>query len=215
MFFLANKKLCIKVALVLSMCALILWSLLGTGASLAWFSDTSEKITNVFHFADFDIDVSFRDKNGEWISIDGNTDIFGSEDLYEPGFTKVVYLKVENKGNRALNFSTAVSLKGYTEAVNVFGQRFLLQDFLTFGVTFAGTEAEMDRLVLTRDQAREIADTKLKNYSSDVKPLAGGETSYMALVVRMGETVGNEANYRGDKAPQVELGIIVKADQQK
>lgn len=214
MFFLANKKIYIK-ALVLSMCLLMLWSLLGTGASLAWFSDTSEKITNVFHFADFNIDVSFRDKDGNWIPIDGNTDIFGSEDLYEPGYTKVVYLMVENKGNRALNFRTAVSLKGYTEAVNVFGQRFLLQDFLTFGVAFASSETAMDSLVQTRDQARDLADTKLKNYSSDVMPLNAGEVSYMALVVRMGEEVGNEANYRGDKAPQVELGIIVKADQQK
>lgn len=37
----------------------------------------------------------------------------------------------------------------------------------------------------------------------------------MALVVRMPEEVGNEANYRGDDIPKVELGIIVKADQQK
>lgn len=79
----------------------------------------------------------------------------------------------------------------------------------------AASEAEAEALVATREAARQLADRKLANYSSTVAPLAPGETAYLAIVVCMSETVGNEANYRGETIPQVELGIIVKADQQR
>lgn len=211
----AKKKSYKKVALALSLCAILIWAILGTGASLAWFTDTSEEVTNIFHVADFELAVSHRLDNGTWEPIDGKTDIFDDEALYEPGYVQVVYLKVENKGDRAFDFYTAVSVTDYTEATNVFGQHFHLQEYLRFGVAIADSEAAMDDKVATRDLAKEFATMKLSNYSTDVAALAPGETAYMALVVRMPEEVGNEANYRGETIPRVDLGIIVKADQQK
>lgn len=211
----AKKKPYKKIALALSLCAMLIWGLLGTGASLAWFTDTSEEVTNIFHIADFEVAVSHRLDNGTWEPIDGKTDIFDDEALYEPGYVQVVYLKVENKGDRAFDFHTAVIVKDYTIATNVFGQHFNLQDHLKFGVAIADSEAAMDEKVATRKQAVEIATMKLSNYSTDVAALEPGETAYMALVVRMPEEVGNEANYRGEDIPRVDLAISVKADQQK
>ena len=204
-----------RIALVLSLCALIVWGILGTGASLAWFVDTSEEVTNIFHTANFDLEVSHRTDEYKWESIDAKTDIFDDEALYEPGYVQVVYLKVENKGDRAFDFYTAISVKGSTTAINVFGQKFWLHEHLKFGVAIAGSEAEMEEVVSSREKANAIATMKLQNYSTDVAPLAPGETAYLALVVRMPEEVGNEANYREDDIPKVELGIIVKAEQQK
>lgn len=211
----ANKKPYKRIALVLSLCALVIWGILGTGASLAWFSDSSEEVTNIFHFADFELAVSHRLPDGSWESIDGKTDIFDDQALYEPGYVQVVYLKVENKGDRAFDFYTAVTASNSTTATNVFGQEFWLHEHLKFGVAIAGSEREMEELVSTRDKAKAIATMKLQNYSTEVASLEPGETSYMAIIVRMPEEVGNEANYRGDVIPKVELGIIVKADQQK
>lgn len=204
-----------KIALALSLCALIIWAILGTGASLAWFADTSEEVTNIFHFADFDLEVSHRTDDGKWEPIDGKTDVFDDNALYEPGYVQTVYLRVKNKGTRAFDFSTAVSVTDYTTATNLFGQYFFLQDYLKFGVAIADTEAEMEEAVATREAAKQLAVTNLKNYSTDVASLDAGATAYLALVVRMPEEVGNEANYRDDIVPQVELGIIVKAEQQK
>lgn len=209
------KKIYKKIALVLSLCMILVWALLGTGASLAWFADTSEKVVNIFHIADFELAVSHRLDNGEWIPIDGQTNIFDDNALYEPGYVQVVYLKVENKGDRAFDFFTAVSVTDYTVATNVFGQHFQLQEYLKFGVAIADTEEEMEQKVATRDLTKNIATMKLSNYSTEVAPLGSGETSYMTLVVYMPEEVGNDANYRGDVVPKVELGIIVRADQQK
>lgn len=211
----AKKKIYKQIALALSLCALIVWCILGTGASLAWFSDTTPEINNIFHFADFELEVSHRLTDGSWESIDGKTDIFDDNALYEPGYVQVVYLKVENKGTMPFEFSTAVNVNGCIEATNVFGQRFMLQDYLKFGLTTANSESEMKNSIPDREAAVKIADMPLHNYDTETATLAAGATKYIALIVRMPEEVGNIANYRGDTVPKVELGITVKAEQIK
>ncbi len=202
-----------RIALIVSLCALIIWSILGTGASLAWFADSSPEIENIFHFADFQLEVSHL-KDGRWEKIDGQTKIFDENALYEPGYVQVVYLQIKNKGTVPFEFKTAVNVTGYTLATNVFGQQFNLQDHLKFGVITL-SEADIMNGVLTRERAKEVAINRLNNYSTDVSLLDAGKTVYSALVIHMPQTVGNVANYTGDAGPKVELGIIVKADQIK
>lgn len=209
------KKQYKKIALALSLCGILIWAIIGTGASLAWFADTSPEVRNIFHFAEFDVDVSYRLEDGTYEKIDGQTNVFDDEALYEPGYVQVVYLKVENKGSRAFDFKTAVNVNGYTLATNYFGQSFNLQDYLRFGLTSAKTENALEEKVATREMAKAIATMRLNNYSADIAALEPGEVMYMALIVRMPEEVGNEANYRGDTIPKVELGIIVSATQKK
>ena len=202
-----------RIALALSLCALIIWAILGTGASLAWFTDTSPEINNIFHFAEFDLVVSHRLTDGKWQEVDSQTKVFDEEALYEPAYVQVVYLKVENKGTVPFNFSTAVNVNGYIVATNVFGQEFMLQDYLKFGITTSDSEEAMKNSVPNREKAVEIANMPLKNYATETAILAPRATKYIALIVRMPEEVGNVANYRGDTVPKVELGITVKADQ--
>ena len=205
-----------RIALVLSLCVLLIWAILGTGASLAWFTDTSPEINNIFHFAEFDLVVSHRLTDGKWQEVDSQTKIFDEEALYEPGYVQVVYLKVENKGDRDFKFSTAVNVNGCIVATNVFGQDFMLQDYLKFGIKTADTEEEMKNSIPDRESAVEIASEPLHNYyETGAFELAPGGTKYIALIVRMPEEVGNVANYRGDTVPEVDLGITVKADQIK
>lgn len=211
----AKKRIYKQIALALSLCALIVWCILGTGASLAWFTDTSPEINNIFHFAEFDLVVSHRLTDGKWEEVDSQTKIFDEEALYEPGYVQVVYLKVENKGDRDFKFSTAVNVNGCIVATNVFGQEFMLQDYLKFGVTTADSEDAMKNSVPDREKAVEIADMPLHNYDTETAVLNPGATKYIALIVRMPEEVGNVANYRGDTVPEVDLGITVKADQIK
>ena len=209
----AKKTSYKRIDLALSLCALIVWCILGTGASLAWFTDTSPEINNIFHFAEFDLVVSHRLTDGKWEEVDSQTKIFDEEALYEPGYVQVVYLKVENKGTIPFEFYTAVNVNGCIEATNVFGQRFMLQDYLKFGITTADSEDAMKNSVPDREKAVEIADMPLHNYDTETAVLNPGATKYIALIVRMPEEVGNVANYRGDTVPEVDLGITVKADQ--
>lgn len=211
----AKNKPYKRIALVLSLCALIIWSILGTGTSLAWFTDTSPEINNIFHFAEFDLVVSHRLTDGKWEEVDSKTKIFDEEALYEPGYVQVVYLKVENKGTVPFNFYTAVNVNECVIATNLFGQQFMLQDYLKFGVTIADSEDEMKNSVPDRKKAMELADMPLKNYATETAVLNPNATKYIALIVRMPEEVKNIANYRGDTIPKVDLGITVKADQIK
>ncbi len=219
----AKKKPYKRIALALSLCALIIWGILGTGASLAWFTDSTPEINNIFHFAQFDLKVSYFDENKEWAEIKGDTKVFDEKALYEPGYVQVVYLKVENEGDLPLDFYTAVNVNDCVVATNAFGQQFMLQDYLRFGVITDVREEDIVSGRMDRETAKEnskilvkdIADMPLHNYDTDTASLASKETKCIALIVRMPEEVGNIANYRGETMPKVELGITVKAEQQK
>lgn len=207
------KQLYKKIALIFSVSALIIWCILGAGASLAWFADTSPEINNIFHFADFNVEVSHRLTDGTWEEVDSQTQIFDDKVNYEPGYVQVAYLKIKNTGTCKFQFNTAVNVTGYTPATNIFGQSFNLQDYLKFGLVMADSEEAMKNSVPTREAANDIANEKLNRYATKTQELDVGETVYVAVIVRMPAEVGNMANYQGTTGPKVELGIIVKADQ--
>ena len=209
-----RKKPYKKIVFALSICMLLIWTVLGTGASLAWFADTTPEIKNIFHYADFDLEVSYRLDDGTYKTIDSQTKLFDENALYEPGYVQVVYLKIENTGAMPFDLKTAVSVTDYTVATNAFGHPFHLQDYLAFGLVAADTEAALNAKLPNRETAKNFAVTPLSNYSTDIVDFSAGQTIYMALIVRMPEQVDNVANYRGTVIPRVELGLIVSATQQ-
>jgi len=210
------KKPFKRIALSLSLIMMMLWVMLGTSTSVAWFSDTSPTLHNIFHVGEFKLEVSYKQPTGDYKLIEQNTKVLNDEDLYEPGFVKVQYLKAENKGTQDFNFKTAVQVTGYQEATNAYGETFKLQDYIRFGLVFADSEEELDNLVGLPDNrsvAVAEANDPLNDYSSDTMLLAAGKTKYVALILRMPEEVGNEANYRLDTVPEVTLGLVFTADQ--
>ena len=207
----SRKKLYKQLALLLSLALILLWITLGTSASLAWFTDTSDPLKNIFHIADFDLVVSHKTEDGTYDELDGQTKVFDDEALYEPGYTQIVYLKVENRGDSDFKYKTAVNVTDYTPGTNAFGNRFNLQDYLRFGLVTADTEEELQQKLANRELAKTEATLQLNNYTTEYSDLAAGEVEYMALIVRMPEEVGNEANYRFDVVPKVELGLVVDA----
>lgn len=208
-----KKKPYKRIALALSLCVLIVWAVLGTGASLAWFTDTSPEVKNIINIAEFDLEVSHRLENGDYELIDGQTDIFDDNALYEPGYTQVVYFKVKNNGTIDFNYQTAVIIRSFTPGTNIFGRTFNLQEYLRFGLVTADTEDGLEALIDTREKAQSYATEELNTYHSTISSLGAGKETYMALVVYMPEEVGNDANYRGLPVPEVKLGISVNATQ--
>ena len=202
-----------RLALSLSMCLMIVWGVLGTGTSLAWFTDTSPEVRNIFHFGEFDLVVSYKTEDGVYKEITSDTAIFDDEALYEPGYVQVVYLKIENKGTVDFEYKTAVSVTDYTPAINAFGKSFQLQDYLRFGLVSDDSEEALIEKLKTRELTKEKATMFLNNYATEKEYLKAGQETYMALIVRMPEEIGNVANYRGNTIPRVELGIIVSASQ--
>ena len=224
-----KKRKFTRVTFALSVCLLVLWGILGTGTSIAWFMDETPELTNNFEFADFDLEVYQKVTNekgeDEWVLIDEKTKAFDEEALYEPGYTQVVYLKIVNKGDVEFDYKLSVDMTDFVPGVNEAGQLIYLPNYLKFGALI-----EQNEQVLTREVARAIAIEDLDDgdapakemlplntYSSSIGQLeaeAGEESiDYAALILYMPEAVGNEANYRGNDIPTVDLGITVFASQ--
>lgn len=208
-----NSKRFKKIAFAASLCLFILWGILGTGTSLAWFRDTSNELKNIFHVSDFDVQVFRRFEDGTWDNdeVEASTSLFNENALYEPGYVQTVVLKVKNNGDLPFNWETAVSVFDYTSGINFKGDSFDLQDFLKFGVVFADTEAELDALISTREKAIAASNEDLGTYSVNRPTLDAGEETFLALTVRMPEEVSNEANYVPPHQPEVILRVIVSA----
>ena len=204
-----------KVALILSLCVMLLWGMLGTGATIAWFTDTPDVDENTFLIGQLDLDVEFKnDVVTVYTPMDSQTPVFNDKALYEPGYTQAVYLKITNNGDVAFDYKMSVDMLSYVDSLNVFGTTLHLPDYLRFGVVFGASEADLDRALAREHATQEMESYCLNTYSqADTVTVAPGQVRYAALVVFMPEEVGNAANYRGDKIPQVDLGITVYAQQ--
>lgn len=213
-----HKKKWRKAALVLSACLFVLWWALGTGATLAWFSDT-DTIRNKFQIGLLNLDVSYRnDIVTDYSPLQGTTKAFNDKALYEPGYTQVVYLKIENNGDVDFDYKVAVTVEGYTNGKNAWDEDIYLPNYLRYGVVFAENETDLQNMVKDRLEARTHASNDWGALGTwpDMSPKffkVGEDAHYAALIVHMPEEVGNVANYRGTQAPIVELGITVFAQQ--
>ena len=211
-----HKKKWRKAALALSACLFVLWWALGTGATLAWFSDTDE-VRNEFQIGLLKLDVSYKnDIVTEYTPLEGSTEVFYDEALYEPGYTQVVYLKIENKGDVDFNYKLSVTVDSVKTAMGVLGNEIYLPNYLRFGAVFAESEDALKAAVADRLAARDQTTVQPLSTWSEISEYtfdANEAPHYAALIVYMPEEVGNAANYRGGTAPQVVLGIAVKAQQ--
>ncbi len=209
---LTKRKPVKKIAFTLSVVMFVVWSILGAGTSLAWFSDSSETVKNIINVAEFDLQAFHKTETG-YEPIDSASDIFKNDALYEPGYIEIVYLKVVNNGTVPFHFRTAVAIKDYRTAINESGEEFKLQDYLQYGLVFADTETELDSLLADRTQAAAIANKAFDNYTSDANLLDPAAETYIAIVISMPTNVNNVANYRDTNAPMIELMLIVTAEQ--
>lgn len=210
-----NKRF--KKALLLSACLLLMWLVFGTGTTLAWFTDVTATARNSFVVGKMELDVSYKhDGMTDYEPVDSETAIFNDAALYEPGYTQVVYLKIQNHGTIDFNYKLSVDRYSFDDSVNVYGGTLHLPDHLRFGVIFADSEPELDRLTaraLTEPETIEELPLNLYSRTDTVSVAVNGER-YAALILFMPEEVGNEANYmKNHNPPQVKLGITVFAQQ--
>ena len=202
-----KKRKWTKGALALSACLFILWWALGTGATLAWFSDT-DTVRNEFQVGLLKMDVSYRnDIVKEYAPLQGTTKAFNDEALYEPGYTQV-----------AFRYKIAVEVEDFENGKNAWGEDIYLPNYLRYGVVFGKTEADVQQQVKDRLAAKSQAQNAwgMLGTWSEISPYSfnpGEKAHYAALIVYMPEEVGNAANYRGFTEPRVELGITVFAQQ--
>ena len=212
-----KTKIVTKVALLLSLSLLALWMFLGTGTSLAWFSDTTPVMRNSFIIGDLDLSVYYKDKADNYKEVLSDTVIFDDEALYEPGYVQVVRMKVVNSGDVDFDYKLSIDIDDSTVVLgeNEQGQAIYLPNYLRFGVAYGSDEIELEREI-AKELAPLDANLYLDGYT-DIRSLDANatedNTDYVALILYMPEEVGNIANYRTNKIPHIELGITVLASQ--
>lgn len=205
-----------KAALAVSVCLFVLWWALGAGATLAWFSDVEQE-RNRFDIGELKIAVSYKnDKMTDYEDLEASDEVFRADARYEPGYTQVVYLKLENLGDMDFQYKVSVTVDSANKVPGILGNEIYLPNYLQYGVVFAKSETELKSLVDQRLEAQEIAETYMLDTWSEPSNYifaAGEDPHYAALIITMPESVGNAANYIGDTPPQVGLGITVYAHQ--
>lgn len=203
-----KKSKSTKRALFSSVIAILVCFAMLIGATFAWFTDSVTSGKNTIVAGNLDVELEYLN-NGKWKTVEGATDLFKQNTLWEPGHTEVVYLRIRNAGTLALKYRFSMNIVSETTATNVAGEDFKLSEHLKYGIV------ESDTVYEDRDAARNAVTNALPlaDYSEEENIEAGADPRCLALVVYMPETVGNEANYRGDVIPTIELGLNLVATQ--
>ncbi len=209
----------IKTALIMSIVSLIVCCSMLIGSTFAWFTDTVTSGANRIIAGNLDVAMEYAvldDTGGfvEWRDANGANSLF-TGNLWEPGHTEVVYLRITNAGSLALKYQFAMSISE-TEAISVVtGKAFKLSDYIKYGITEVngetGAYANADEAV----EAVKSTALPLANYSRSGRLLNAGDNAYLALVVFMPDDVPNEANYdsKNSAAPDIDMGITLVATQ--
>ena len=200
-----------KRSLLASVFALVLCVAMLVGSTFAWFTDTATTGVNKIQSGKLDVKLSYLADNNEWKEVTKDTKLFKDGALWEPGHTEVAYLKVENVGNLALKYQLSVNVANEVSGTNVNGDTIKLSNYIKMGVVENRSTPFADR-----NAARTAVEATAQNIKTSTVDgtIAANDTNaqYVALVVYMPETVGNEANY-GTKAPSIDLGVKLAATQ--
>ena len=204
-----NKKTT-KRALIASVISLMLCFTMLLGTTYAWFTDSVTSTNNIITSGNLDVELYWSTDAKDWKAVDANTNVFTNQ-LWEPGHTEVVYLKVVNEGSLALKYQLGVNVANEVGSTNVNGKEFKLSDFIKFGIVDGSAE-------YTRETAIAAVDAKATAlnvaYASDVTKLLTKEEKVVTMVVYMPTTVGNDANHAKDAAvPTINLGLNLYATQ--
>lgn len=209
-----------KRALLTSVLALVLSLAMLAGTTFAWFTDTASTGVNRIVSGNLDVGLKYwgvgEDGRKTWLTAENSKELFDENALWEPGYTQIVYLKVENNGNLALTYAMQITPVHETVGVNVDGEEFKLSDYIKFGWTTFTADENGAPVALDREAAQtgvgDGAQLGKTLHRQAADPMKANAEELVALVAWMPENVGNEANY-STVQPTIELSLKVLATQ--
>ena len=204
-------------AIALCVCMLV-------GATYAWMTDTAVSSNNVIKSGSLTVGVEYTLDGENWKDLKGADDLF-KDSVWEPGYTKVIALRVTNKGNVALKFNWGINFVSETMGVNKAGEEYSLSQNLKCAYSGMQEWAEDNviaqiflQMAFDREQQNAIGWTEC-TFAEMCAPqqqitLVPGQQVIGMMKICMPETVGNEVNARTpDEASKIEMGVIVVATQ--
>ncbi|MBP3605864.1 MAG: hypothetical protein J6J66_04625 [Clostridia bacterium] len=192
-------------AIALTLCVSML-----LGTTFAWFTDSVSSDRNIIAAGNLDVELEYL-KGDSWKPVREDTNVF-KDAKWEPGYTEVVYLRVSNLGSLALKYMLSVKIASEIASINVNGESFRLSEFIKIGAVDGVSTPYSDRGVA--QTAVESSARGLRDGYTKTSRLEEGDVAYVALVLYMPESVGNEANRaKGEAVPKIDLGLNLVATQ--
>ena len=181
-----TKRKSTKRALLLSALSLLVCVSMLVGSTFAWFTDSVTSAGNKIQAGTLKVDLELLDKDGKWKSIkESNAPIF-NYDKWEPGYTDVKILKVENEGNLAL--------KWYAKFVSA-NEISILADVIDVYVLPSETtelaypaDRNLDGYTKVGTLRQFLNSIETSTYGS----LEPGKSAYLGIGLKMQESAGNE-----------------------
>ena len=190
-----TNKVTTKRALLSSVFSLFLCFTMLLGTTFAWFTDEVTSTGNKIQAGNLEIDFLVMDDAGTYVSVkESKAPIFNYE-LWEPGYTDVANVKVENNGTLALQYSMQIVTEGLVDAM--INDKDMLSDVID--VYYAAKE-----VVLADRDAFDaaVAGNELKHVGTLTDVIFGGsmvrdtllaeEADYATVVLKMQEGAGNQ-----------------------
>ena len=180
-----NNKKSTKRALTSSILSLVLCIAMLIGSTFAWFTDNVTSANNKIQSGSLKVDLELLDKDSNtWISLKENKDPIFSYENWEPGYTDVKILKVENEGTLALKwvakFVSTFKLSDLANVIDVY----VKEDVTTYPVERAEIET-WTNVGTVANFVNSIAETTTGE-------LEAGASETLGIALKMQESAGNE-----------------------
>ena len=134
-----KKAMSIKNRLISAVLVLVMTFTSLIGTTFAWFTDTVTSVGNTIESGTLKVDLLHKDGD-DWISLKENEDhlVFDYK-KWEPGFTLVETLKVQNLGSLALKYKLSIEVEAGTAKLGKNGEN--LADVIDVWVYYGETTA--------------------------------------------------------------------------
>ena len=179
-----------KRALLLSALSMLLCVSMLVGTTFAWFTDSVTSAGNKIQAGTLKVDLELLE-NGAWVSLKESKAPIFNYDKWEPGYTAVEVLKIENEGTLALKwlakFTSEKTLSALADVIDVYVKTSVEE------VPDKRDDIETWNKVGT---VREFVNTIAETTNGSLTPKGTeGAVAYLGIALKMQETAGNE--YQG------------------
>ena len=190
----------IKKSFLMSSISLLLCFIMLLGTTFAWFTDSVTSSGNKIQAGTLKLDLEMLNKEtGAYESIKTSNDPIFNYNLWEPGYTDVKFLKVENEGSLSLQwkamFVSDEAVSKLAEVIDVY----VLPSVTELGYDNLTRDFDGWRRVGTLDQfINTLSETTYGN-------LLPYSCAYLGIALHMQEEAGNEYQEIGLEALDIQI----------
>lgn len=168
-----------KLSVLTTLICLILCGSMLLGSTYAWFSDSVNNTENIIASGKLDVEMTYSTDGSSWT--DASTGKIFNYTLWEPGYTDVKYIKIENAGNLAFKFALTLTTGEGADTK-------LAEVIDVYMGTGATSRNDVTNMICVGTLADLMADPDGAAYGT----MLPGQSQAHCIALKMRESAGNE-----------------------